>query len=156
MKLEMPTRSDDLIQVREKIQHQNCHPEQSEDWPLDAEGQPLMRFRWDEPQKHKDNFLNLQKLCDWVKETGPKYLPQSAPSVRSIAMKDLQAKVISRYNDLAKKFNKREKTLPGEEVSDTQPKSEGVDVKLEPAAPMLASKAQSRRKGVRFNENCII
>ena len=47
-------------------------------------------------------------------------------------MKDLQTKVISRYNDLRKKFTKREKekTLPEQQEPDGQPKPEGVEVKL--------------------------
>lgn len=130
------------------------HPNDTlEDWPLDTEQRPIMRFDWNQSHKDAENFQNIRKICDWVKEKGSQHIPESAASVRAISMGDLQDRVVKKFKLLVsarKKNIKKQAALPNSEdvpEQSEQPKQEAVDVKPQ---IQTASKSQSRRKGVRF------
>ncbi|EIW77945.1 hypothetical protein CONPUDRAFT_75699 [Coniophora puteana RWD-64-598 SS2] len=160
-------------------------PENEDDWPLgdtddegaeDEEGggkgkgkanpkRCLLRFRWDEPWQHRDNWQGIRNIQKWIKASGPEVMTEATASINTISHKSLELRITEKYQALAKTWRLGKKSTPSTNTivlpSDAPAGADGADeatsatdatAVLPPstARPVLSkSSRQSRAGGVR-------
>ena len=126
-------------------------------WPLDpSTKERLLRFRWNENWRHKDNWAGISKVKSFIKAHGVTRLPEAAQAVREISDKDLEDRIVLKFKDTVKAL-KEAKLYVSEGVSSAvsaaRPERLHVEsgTEVEPVSVVVGlSKAQiqSRAKGV--------
>lgn len=125
----------------------------------------LLRFRWESPWDHTDNWAGIRLICDHIKQNGPTRVPEAAQAVRDVSEKDLEDRVRKKFKDLAKvlkEYEEQKQAMPavveGQEIAvvveGQEVESRELDVPVpEKAKGATKSQLQSRSKGVRCSRD---
>lgn len=127
-------------------------PDDDSDWPVDSSTNTrLLRFRWNEPWNHGDNWESIKKVGAYVKAQGAVRLPEAAQAVREISEKDLEERVTQKFKDIVKALKDAKlfkKPTTGGLVSVPATGEDVVEVTVTTKPAFSKTQAQSWSSGV--------
>ncbi|KAG6825375.1 hypothetical protein H0H92_003923 [Tricholoma furcatifolium] len=90
-----------------------------ETWPhLPGTTDPVLRFRWDKPWDHDDNFYSIRMIVGWMKRHGEEAVPASKKALLQISAEDHQQRVRERFTNLQRMVKEAAKGKAPEQVVD--------------------------------------
>ncbi|CDO73341.1 hypothetical protein BN946_scf185008.g104 [Trametes cinnabarina] len=80
-------------------------------WPRDSHGgrNPLLRFKWNEPETSRTNDAGLKKVLMWIQASGRTAIPHAADDLDDALEYDLMQRVQYRWGYLRKEARKHER-----------------------------------------------
>jgi hypothetical protein len=117
----------------------------------------VLRFRWDEPWDHDDNFYSIRMIVAYMKRHGAEFMPSAASALAAIGEEDFQQRVVDKFLGIQKNL-RQAKLLDSDNkqiihaTTEAEAEAEGDDgdpQALEEKKVNSAAVLMSRAKGVR-------
>ncbi|KAG6882428.1 hypothetical protein C0992_011699, partial [Termitomyces sp. T32_za158] len=72
-------------------------------WPrIIGTSDPVLRFRWDEPLSHDDNYYSMRMIAGYMRTHGSSQVPSATTLLVAISEDDLQRRVSDKFLSLQK------------------------------------------------------